>query len=54
MDACIKVDSERHHFMMYWDVAKCEDGTRYVFCDELEDYTFHPYIGPPERDSGVQ
>lgn len=46
MDACIKVDSERHHFMMYWDVAKYEDGTRYVFCDELEDYTFHPYIGP--------
>lgn len=46
MDICMKLDSERHHFMMYRDVMKYEDGTRYVFCDELEDYTFHPYIGP--------
>ena len=51
-DACMKVDSERHHFMMYWDVAKYEDGTRYVFCDELEDYTFHPYVGPLKEIPG--
>ena len=44
-DVCRKVDSERHHFMMYWNVAKYEDGTRYVCCDELEDYTFYPYVG---------
>ena len=31
----VEVDSERHHFMMYWDVAKYEDGTRYVFCEHL-------------------
>ena len=52
MDACMKIDSERHHFMMYWDVAKYEDGTRYVFCDELEDYTFHPYVGPLKEIPG--
>lgn len=51
-DACMKVDSERHHFMMYWNVAKYEDGTRYVFCDELEDYTFHPYVGPLKEVPG--
>lgn len=51
-DACMKVDSERHHFIMYWNVAKYEDGTRYVFCDELEDYTFHPYVGPLKEIPG--
>lgn len=44
-DTCMKINSERHHFMMYWNVAKYGDGTRYVFCDELEEYTFHPYVG---------
>lgn len=52
MDACVKVDSERHHFMMYWNVAKYEDGARYVFCDELEDYTFYPYAGPLKEVPG--
>ena len=51
-DVRMQVDSERHHFMMYWDVAKYEDGTRYVFCDELEDYTFHPYVGPLKEIPG--
>lgn len=52
MDDCMKIDSERHHFMMCWDAAKYEDGTRYVFCDELEDYTFHPYVGPLKEIPG--
>jgi len=44
-DACCAVDSERNHFMRNWNVAQYDDGTRFVFCDELEQYTFHPYIG---------
>lgn len=43
-DACVSIDSERHHFMMYWNVEQYDD-VRYVFCDELEEYTFHPYAG---------
>lgn len=44
-DVCVRADSERNHFMMHWNVAQYDDGTRFVFCDELEDYTFHPYVG---------
>lgn len=44
-DACCRVDSERNHFMMHWNFAQYDDGTRFVFCDELEEYTFHPYVG---------
>ena len=48
----MKIDSERYYFMMYWNVEKYDDGTRYVFCDELEDYTFHPYVGPLKEVPG--
>lgn len=44
-DVCVRADSERNYFMMHWNVAQYDDGTRFVFCDELEDYTFHPYAG---------
>lgn len=43
-EAGLRADSERHHFMMYWDVEEYKDG-RFVFCDEIADYTFYPYIG---------
>lgn len=43
-EAGLRADSERHHFMMYWDVEEYKDG-RFVFCDELADYTFYPYTG---------
>lgn len=44
-DVCAAVDSERSHFMMHWNAAWIDDDARIVFCDELEEYTFHPYIG---------
>ena len=43
-EAGLRADSERHHFMMYWDVEEYKDG-RFVFCDEIADYTFYPYTG---------
>ena len=40
-----KFDSERYYFTMYWNVDTYNNGIKYVFCDEIDGYTFYPYIG---------
>lgn len=39
----IIVGSERYYFNMYWEVEEYGDAAGYVFCDELDGYTFYPY-----------
>lgn len=40
----IIVGSERYYFNLYWNVKAFGDASEYVFCDELEEYTFYPYV----------
>ena len=34
------IGSEREYFTMYWRAEQFADGARYVFCDEIVEYTF--------------
>ncbi len=38
-------NSERYYFKLYWNEEQFSDSGKYVFCDELEGYTFVPYAG---------
>lgn len=38
------VGSERYYFNLYWNAEAFGDASEYVFCDELEEYTFYPYV----------
>lgn len=40
----IIVGSERYYFNLYWNAKEFGDASEYVFCDELEEYTFYPYV----------
>ena len=43
-DSYMKIGSERYYFNMYQNVERFDNGIKYVFCDELEEYTFHPDV----------
>ena len=48
------VDSDRYLFRMYWDIEKYADEPRFVFADEIMEYTFIPYVDKLKDIPGVK
>ena len=44
MEENLIIDSNRYLFHMYCDEEKYVDGTRFLFADELAEYTIVPYV----------
>lgn len=44
----VLTDSERYFFTVYRKSRRYEGGIRYLFCEELTEYTFFPYTGDLE------
>ncbi len=44
-DVVLDINSERYYFKSLWGIEPYEGGEIYLYCDEIEEYTFVPYEG---------